>query len=289
MTRPVLLGMLASTLIAAFAALRVADLAWRMSPTYDEPKHLATGLTYLAQGWCCFGKDNTPMVGLNAAPLYAMGALPRLDVDDARLAVTAPAGQNPIRVRYYRARLANLILLFLVLGGVAALCGRAYGRATGVLAALCLSLEPNLIANAALVSPDFHVTATMTLALLALAVQLDRGWSIARVLASGVAIGAALLSKYNALVLIPVALAVAASLPAARWRERGARVLGAAAACLVGAATVALAYQLPRALGGLCGLGWWPFPDTALASALRQAVDPPVQDGIAYGFLGGLD
>ena len=48
MRSPVLWVVIAAILV--LWGVRIAHLAWRMSPAFDEPKHAMSGITYLAHG-----------------------------------------------------------------------------------------------------------------------------------------------------------------------------------------------------------------------------------------------
>src|SRR5262245_52223958 len=152
---------LAISLCFLLFALRVAHVAWESSPTFDEPKHLATGFTLLARGWCCLGRDNTPLTALNALPLYLRGEVPLISSSDAK---SIKAGTEPaalLRPRYFMARMMQLPLAFLLLAAAFFLVGNAFGLWAGSLAALIVALEPNITAFASLASPDFQVTALL--------------------------------------------------------------------------------------------------------------------------------
>jgi 4-amino-4-deoxy-L-arabinose transferase-like glycosyltransferase len=260
-----------------------------MSPAFDEPKHAMTGIIYLAHGWCCYGGDNTPMVALNAIPLWVAGAMPILDGEEAWLARGLPLTKSPLRRTYFISRLANLALVLLLLLGLTWYLTRAFGPTTAAIACLIISLEPNLTANSALVSPDFHVAATMTLACLATAELLDRGFSVRRMLVAGALVGIALLSKYSALTL-GLGLPLAALLqPSPSIRLRGTRILGILGAFALTVLVVMVAYGVPHWLGGLNRISAWPFPEGRLSSSLSILTEPPVVADVRRGFLGGLE
>jgi hypothetical protein len=269
-------------------AARITHLAWRMSPAFDEPKHATTGINYLAHGWCCSGRDNTPMVALNAIPLWVAGVLPILDGEQSWLARGLPLTKSPLRWAYFISRLANLVLVAGLLAGLSWSLTRAFGPTTAAIACLIISVEPNLTANGALVSPDFHIAATMTLACLATAELLDRGFSTGRMLFAGMLVGVALLSKYSALTL-GLGLPLAALLRPAPSRRLGAvSLLGILSAFVVATLVVMLAYTVPHWLGGLSRVSW-PFPGGLRSDTMRASTEPPVDADVRFGFLGGLE
>jgi hypothetical protein len=105
------------------------------------------------------------------------------------------------------ARLA-LLPMGLAVGWIAWAWGRRlYGAAGGLLAMALASFDPNLIAHARLITPDVTLSATALFALYRIA-RLAEAPSARRRLLAGVALGAMLLSKYTALLLLPIFAAV---------------------------------------------------------------------------------
>jgi hypothetical protein len=104
------------------------------------------------------------------------------------------------------ARLA-LLPFGVALGWIAFVWGRRlYGPAGGLLAMALVCLDPNLIAHARLITPDVALTATAAFALYRIA-RLAEAPSARRRLLAGAALGAMLLAKYTALLLLPIFLA----------------------------------------------------------------------------------
>jgi 4-amino-4-deoxy-L-arabinose transferase-like glycosyltransferase len=106
-----------------------------------------------------------------------------------------------------------------------------FGRPSGLLAACLVGLSPNLMAHARLITPDATL-ACWWLGALALWWRFLTKGGTGRLVASAVALGLALLSKYTALLLVPLFPVVGLALT----RRKPLRVLGTS----VGAVTIAL-------------------------------------------------
>lgn len=103
------------------------------------------------------------------------------------------------------ARLA-LLPFGIALGWIAFVWGRRlYGYGGGLLAMALVCFDPNLIAHASLITPDVTLAATATFALYRIA-RLAEAPSPRRRLLAGLALGALLLAKYTALLLLPIFL-----------------------------------------------------------------------------------
>ena len=94
----------------------------------------------------------------------------------------------------------------IALGWIAFAWGRhLYGCAGGVVAMALVSFDPNVIAHASLITPDVTLAATAAFALYRIA-RLGEAPSSRRRVLAGLALGAMLLSKYTALLLLPIFL-----------------------------------------------------------------------------------
>ncbi|MFO0984608.1 MAG: glycosyltransferase family 39 protein [Planctomycetota bacterium] len=268
-------AVLVAALMVVFTA-RITHVAWTASPTFDEPKHLTTGLAYLASGICCLGRDNTPMVAWNALPLYLTGTLPQLTEADEKTLGDDPTAV--LRPRYFAARMMQLPLVWLLCFAVYRWTRTQLGRSGAAIALALLSVEPSVTAFAALVSPDFQVAALLLTTAVAAAPLASQPLAARRVALVGVLAGGALLAKYTALVLVPaLVLAALAS------RHRRHNLVHACAALAIAAAIVLLAYEVPKLTHGISGLHAPQFADRAtqarLADLLARA---PAADELGY-------
>src|SRR5262245_8576724 len=234
------------------------------TPTYDEPVHIGAGLSYVRTRDFKVNLQHPPLLKeLAAFPLVLIGV--RWPVPaEAWAALTTPAppeaqwqlgnavlfANDPARVLFW-SRLP-LILLTALLGWTLWAWGRAMlGPPAGLGALFLFAFDPGLLAHGALVTTDVGCATLSTLCLFALWRYL-RARTPARLLACGVALGAALAAKFSSVLLLPliaVLLLLAVRAPAASAdgatsadampagaapddRDLGRRMMGAGAALL---------------------------------------------------------
>lgn len=200
--------------LIALALLHAALAAWSASVwsvTHDEYWHLPTGLFAWETGRLDIEVLNPPLVRVwTALPLHLAGAKSGLEanhvgpngIGDAFVLASGPSYHS----YYFVARLFNIVLS---VGGGLLLAGWInlhWGRAAAVLGMAFWAIEPNLLAAASLVTSDTGVTVGFVL----IGFLLDRFahrpnfWQAT---ALGIGLGLALLTKFTALLLVPVALA----------------------------------------------------------------------------------
>jgi hypothetical protein len=224
------------------------------SPTFDEPAHVAAGLSYLSRGVFHANLQHPPLIKeLSALGLLAGGVRwPYSQAADDLIA--NPAGKpgrdwdvgneiiaagGPDRVMRW-ARLP-MILVALLLGIAIYAWGRRILGETAALGALFLfALDPTLVAHSFLVTTDVGMAAFTVLfsgALWWYVEQPGRG----RLIACGVALGCALGSKYSGVFLLPVG---ATLLLAADRRKTPPveRLRAFALMCLVALAVIEILY-----------------------------------------------
>jgi hypothetical protein len=202
------------------------------SPTYDEPAHLAAGVSYLATGIFHANLQHPPLVKeLSAASAMLFAGVRWPDSLDARTLTDDPPGmsglewrvgnamlaQNPDRILFW-ARLP-MILLATLLGLMIYLWARQMlGEAAALGALFLYALDPTTIAHSYLVTTDAALAAFTVALLMALWNYVERP-SGRGLVYCGLALGAALASKYSAVVLVPVVLALLIA-------KRGRRAVG---------------------------------------------------------------
>ena len=195
------------------------------SPTFDEPAHLAAGLSYVQTLTFGANPQHPPLLKeLSALPLFLAGVrLP--DTARARDMVAGKPGleypvgfdiiesNGPDRVMFW-ARLP-LILLATALGALLYWWGREIVGEPAALGALLLyAFSPTVIAHASLVTTDVGFAAFGVLFLFALWRYLQRP-GLVRLILCGAALGAVLVTKYSALILWPIGAVLL--LAAHRW------------------------------------------------------------------------
>lgn len=200
--------------------------AWRSSPTIDEFAHVPAGLSYWQTGTFGLYHHNPPLAKLLAA-LPVLVSRPVVDYSGS-WARARERGEPPNQVefgadfmranqeRYFdlfrRARLPIVMVSLAGLWLVFLWSRRLWGETAGLLAAALWAFEPNLVANASLATTDLAAAVLFAAAVFALVHCLERPSPGAACLA-GLVFGLALLTKFTALLLLPIG----ALLALARW------------------------------------------------------------------------
>lgn len=242
----------------AFAFIRSA------APTYDEPIHVAAGWSYWATGRYRLNINDHPPLAemISATPL----ALLRPSFSDSHPLYQA-LSQYPFAFEFlYRNRVdAERLLLWarsfgllvwtaLLLGGAAAWALALAGAPAAVASAAVFALMPVFLSNNALVTTDSAGAAFFFLTFLALArAHADREPRLRDFALAGLFSGLALASKFNAILIPPLALVLAAweARRGGDWRRYAKN---ATAFLCAAAAIVAIVYrfsQLPLWWGGM--------------------------------------
>ncbi len=211
-------------LAAAFFAQSFTS-SLQKSATFDEPMHIAAGLSYIETGRIVVSPDHPPLLKeLSALALRAAGvrwpstpeAVAVIDHDirfPQSLARSIVVDNGPDRVLFW-ARLPMIVLAIVLVFGVYMLGRRLVGEVAGAGAALLCAFDPNIVAHSYLVTTDLGVTTCVVLFMVTLWDCVNRLAPV-RVIVCGVALGAALGAKYSAVILPPIAALL--MLAAARW------------------------------------------------------------------------
>lgn len=223
--------------LALYLALAVTSLRGKTS-TFDECAHLPAAYSHLVLRDFRLTPDHPPLAKLWAAtPLLFMDVRMRPDDEAWRLRRQWEFGKrflyrwNDADRLFFWTRTAMAGLACVLAAAVFLWARRHWGLATAALALFLCVLSPDVLAHGQIVSTDIGAALFIFLAVVAFERATERAtWP--RVLAAGAAFGAALATKYSALVLVPVLglLAVAT----AWWPEpmgmelRGLRVSGPA-------------------------------------------------------------
>lgn len=179
------------------------------SLTFDELTYIPAGYSYVVTGDYRINPEHPPLAKLLAgAALLTVG--PRLDLGD-------PSWQNAEQwefgehffetsgvdtARLVEVARAPFVVLFMALVALAYFMGREiYGPRAGLVAATLCAFSPNLLAHARLATTDF-VQAFMVVATAYAFLLFTRRPSPGKALATGIALGLALLSKYSAILLV---------------------------------------------------------------------------------------
>ena len=221
----------AATTTALFMLVYLLQ-AWpalsRWSPTFDEPAHIGAGLSYLKTGEFKVNLQHPPLLKeIAAVPLVMTGVPFPMSPADWK-DVTTPADPilqwqlgssviydtgDPIGV-VFRARLPFLALTLGLIAAVYAWGRTLLGPAAAAVAAGLVALDPTMVAHGMLVTTDTGFALAALLFLWAL-------WrwlllrSLTRLAIAGLALGAALATKFTGLLLLPLTLVLAVA--AVRW------------------------------------------------------------------------
>jgi hypothetical protein len=205
-------ALLAAFFLQSFLASRVK------SPTFDEPAHIAAGLSYLSTGVFHANPQHPPLMKELSAVGMLLGG-----VRWPKTAITAdivanPSGKSTARdweagkeifAQYGMDRVLLLARLPMILTGVFLglmiyLWGREMFGEKAALGALFLyALNPTLIAHASLVTTDVGLAAFGLAFCFGLWKQLQAP-SLTRQIWCGVALGCALGAKYSGVFLLPI-------------------------------------------------------------------------------------
>jgi 4-amino-4-deoxy-L-arabinose transferase-like glycosyltransferase len=198
-----MIGGIVFCLLAGIGVARIISTYKVFSQTTDEPAHLITGMEWLQRGTYTFEPLHPPLarVAIALGP-YASGL--RLTDQHGMW----EEGNRILLNGSYRnnltlARLGVLPFFLLATIMVWFWTRSRYGENPALLATLLLTTTPVILAHAGLATTDMALTATVAGALLAFVALLDRPTYL-RCVIFGSIVGIAALSKFSALVFLPV-------------------------------------------------------------------------------------
>lgn len=220
-------ALIAAFLLQSFFASRIK------SPVYDEPAHIAAGLSYVETGEFTANPQHPPLLkemsGLSlrlAGVRWPKSAESRALIQGSKPQLEWPVGNaiiaanGPDKVMFW-SRLP-FILLAAVMGILLYAWGREMVGAGAALGALFLyALDPTMLAHSYLVTTDAGLAAFTALFLWALwSYVRNPGWK--RLLLCGLALGAVLGTKFSAILLLPVGavLLLAAPVPGGSGKKQ---------------------------------------------------------------------
>ncbi|HEY3729730.1 MAG TPA: glycosyltransferase family 39 protein [Steroidobacteraceae bacterium] len=201
---------LAPVLLAVLACLLCTSTYRVFGNFWDEPEHLAAGLSLIDRGEYRYDNQHPPLARIAAAiGPYLAGVrlhgepLPLGDAQGRALLYDAPIGYERALTL---ARLGMLPFLVILVAATWLWARRWLGAGAALLAVLLLVSTPVILGQAAVVALDLPVTALTTLTLYLLLRWFESpGWRTALWL--GVAAGAAMATKMSAIPFIGVAAA----------------------------------------------------------------------------------
>ena len=217
-----------------FAVLLLALYAWqaapgiaRMGPTFDEPAHIGSGMSYLETGDFKLNLQHPPLLKEIAAVPLLLGGV-RWPVSER---VWIESGPEPMPLMQWEvgsavlyendpdrvmtlARAPFLLLTLLLVWSVFAWGRRMLGPFPALVAAAFLALDPALVAHGVLVTTDAGFALFAVLSAMALWSWLQHR-TVPGLLLCGAALGAALASKFSGVLMAPLLLVLL--LGAVRW------------------------------------------------------------------------
>ncbi|WP_161958753.1 glycosyltransferase family 39 protein [Ferruginivarius sediminum] len=258
--------LIVAVLLAAFAGQAVVSMRQK-SVTVDELVYITAGYYHLTTGDFRFNMTNPPMMKLiAAAPLLLLK--PQLPETTGDLSEFNEIEQWQYARRFHYDNIVDadtllfasrlpVVLLGVILGFFVFRWSRElYGTRAGLLALLLFAFSPNLLAHTRLATQDLGLTAFLFLGAYAFWKYVERP-SLWRLLAAGLLLSAALVTKSSAFFAAPAFLAFCAIVILGRsehgvWegcafvaridrqRIRTRQFASFAAACLVLAAVIAV-------------------------------------------------
>jgi hypothetical protein len=275
--RPPWSHLLPAGILVAVFLLQIFPASLKKSPVFDEPPHIASGLSYIEARVFHANLQHPPLLKEMSALFLSMAGIhwPQSPLSErlirggpGNLKVEWPLGNaiiadnGPDRVMFW-ARLP-FILLAALLGVLIYWWGRELVGSGAALGALFLyAFDPTIIAHSALVTTDAGLTAFTMLFLFALWRYVEHpNWQ--RLVLCGLALGAVLGTKFSAVFLLPVAAVLL--LAATRWPavpvakaapepERRAAKVGPNSPCPCGSGKK---YKKCHGGGGtVMGVPWW--------------------------------
>ena len=196
--------LIAGGLLTILAVLLIGSAA-NESPTNDETIHLAAGYVYLTTGEYSMELAHPPLGRVLAAlPLLSL-TIQYTPANRAWAEINQFLWRNavPGETILFRARLAVITLTILCGGWLVWWTRRNFGAAIALLALTFFVFDPNLIAHGHYVTTDLIAALGIFLALtLWTSFLLEPNWK--HLVAAGVGLGLALVSKYSAVFLLLV-------------------------------------------------------------------------------------
>lgn len=188
-----------------------AALSWReKAPTFDEHTHLAAGWSYLKTGDFRLNPEHPPLIkGLAALPLLTLSlGAPEYypgwsESNQSKFAHFFFYEGNDFEGMFWRVRLWLIALASLLGLGIYFWSKYLWGGEGALLSLFLFAFSPNLIAHSAIVGTDYAAAVLGLLSLFAWQRMIENpSWR--RTCAAGVASSLLLLSKFSAIIFIPV-------------------------------------------------------------------------------------
>jgi 4-amino-4-deoxy-L-arabinose transferase-like glycosyltransferase len=214
----------AVVLATVITLLRVASTHRVISPTFDEPIHVAAGHEYLAEKQYKLDVEHPPLARiLSAWPFRKVKPVSGNDFERGNQLYQS-SGDYLRGVA--RSRRGNLLFLAIALVTVTLWARHRFGDAVALTACALFAMLPPILAHAGLATTDMAATAGYCAAMFVLDRWIDRPSAI-RTIAFGITVGLALVTKHSFAVYFAISLLVVMIA-----RRRAPLIKGLAAFCL---------------------------------------------------------
>lgn len=191
--------------LVALACLRIVAASSELSPTWDEPAHVACGMEYLAKHVYRYEPQHPPLARAMGALLPLLSGvhpegLPNFNTEG--VAIIYQGGHPAQTLALMR---AGILVFFVMACAIVYLWAkRSFGNTVAVLAVALFTLAPIVLAHAGLATTDMGLTAGLTAAFFALLLWAETPtWKHSVLL--GAATAFALLTKFTTLGYFPAA------------------------------------------------------------------------------------
>ncbi|MBI4426622.1 MAG: glycosyltransferase family 39 protein [Candidatus Kerfeldbacteria bacterium] len=179
------------------------------SQTADEATYLVSGLSYWRTGDFRLNVEHPPVLKLWLSLPLRLGGVPFVPTESAwagasqwDIALTTLYGSSvPGHELLVSARLMNVMLTIALVAVAALLAYKTWGGRAAVVAAVLTAFEPNVLANGHLATTDVGYTLGLLASLLTFGWFLERR-TTRRLLLAASAFAVALLTRFNALILV---------------------------------------------------------------------------------------
>ncbi|MGD1991568.1 MAG: glycosyltransferase family 39 protein [Anaerolineae bacterium] len=220
-------AILAATALLGILFAQAMTAIPRLSITFDEDLHIATGYNVLRTGSLHLIEDHPPLLSLWMSwPLLLSSKVPDLDdlssqaLADRRLFVRNQVWWDvPIDLWIVPPRVLNALLAVLMGAFLFRWAAEWFGPRAGLLALALLAFDPNVLALATVATLDLGVVCLMFIALYWLQ-RLLRQPSRRHLVAAGVCLGLALAAKISAVLLLLISVGLMLLWGATRWSRR---------------------------------------------------------------------
>ncbi len=202
-------SLLLALLFTLLGAARIVSTYDALSVTSDEPGHFVSGLQYLTQHRYDLDRQHPPLTRIPIALLpYLSGTRPQGKPNFQTEGQAVLLSESHPQLTVWRMRLGNLPFFLLGCGVLFVWTRRYFGAACALLAVVCFTFIPTVLAHAGLATTDMGLAACLGLVFLAMLAWVEEP-SLGRGAIFGLCGALAVLAKFTALIFFPAAAGMA--------------------------------------------------------------------------------